>query len=70
MPETDTIPVSASVASTGKGIRYVGTHAYAYSGSVGVDNNETTLLEFTTGTGYIKCIFLTILFSKLMKQTI
>ena len=57
MPETDTIPVSASIASTGKSIRYIGDHAYAYSGSVGVDNNETTLLEFTTGAGYITAIF-------------
>ena len=69
MPETDTIPVSASIASTGKGIRYIGSHAYAYSGSVGVDNNETTLLEFTTGAGYITAIFQPFIF-KLMKQTI
>ena len=53
MPETDTIPVSASVASTGTGIRYVGDYAYAYSGLVEVDNNETTLLDFTSGSGII-----------------
>ena len=34
MPETDTIPVSASVASTGLGIRYIGEHCYAYSGTI------------------------------------
>jgi len=44
---------SASVASTGKGIRYIGQHAYAYSGSVDVVNSTVTLLEFTTGSGYI-----------------
>ena len=53
MPETDTIPVSASVASTGKGIRYIGNWAYALSGPVNVDNTETDLLNFTTGSGVI-----------------
>ena len=55
MPHTDTIPVSASIASTGKGIRYVGNYAYAYSGAVALDNttNENTYLEFTTGSGII-----------------
>ena len=55
MPETDTIPVSASIASTGKGIRYIGDHAYAYSGAVALDNttDENTYLEFTSGSGYI-----------------
>jgi len=28
-------------------------HAYAYSGLVSADNNETTLLEFTTASEYI-----------------
>ena len=53
MPETDTIPVSASIASTGPGIRYIGDHCYAYSGTVNVANSTITLLEFTTGAGYI-----------------
>ena len=53
MPETDTIPVSASVASTGKGIRYIGNHAYAYSGIVAVDTNLTTLLDFSVDNNYI-----------------
>jgi len=51
MTHTDVIPTSASVASTGKGIRYIGNYAYAYSGPVGTDNSTTTLLEFTTGSG-------------------
>ena len=54
MPETDTIPVSASVASTGKGIRYIGDHCYAYSGVIAATNVETTYLEFNTdGDSYI-----------------
>ena len=54
MPETDTIPVSASIASTGLGIRYIGDHVYAYSGVISVNDNETTLLSFNSGKGYIK----------------
>ena len=54
MPETDAIPVSASVASTGKGIRYVGKWAYAYAKLTEVaDTNTHTLLDFTTGSGII-----------------
>ena len=51
MPHTDTIPVSASIASTGLGIRYIGDYAYGYSGPVPTDNNATSLLEFTMGSG-------------------
>ena len=57
MPETDTIPVSASVASTGLGIRYIGDWAFALSGIIGVTNSETTLLEFNSGAGLISGIF-------------
>ena len=53
MPHTDTTPVSASIASTGKGIRYIGDFCYAYSGLIDADNNETTYLDFTSGSGYI-----------------
>jgi len=54
MPETDTTPVSASIASTGLGIRYIGNYAYAYSGGIGVDNNNTLILDFSTaGNGFI-----------------
>jgi len=51
MAEASVTP-EASVASTGKGVRYVGTHLYGYSGVIGVNNNETSLLEFTSGSGY------------------
>jgi len=53
MPEPDAIPVSASIASTGKGIRYVGNRAYAYSGQYGTSNTEFTVLDFTSGSGLI-----------------
>jgi len=55
MPETDTIPVSASIASTGFGVRYVANHIYAFSGQIGTDLTQslTTMLQFTTGNHYI-----------------
>jgi len=53
MPHTDTTPVSASIASTGLSIRYVGNHVYAFSGPVSINNDETTYLSFTTGEHYI-----------------
>jgi len=54
MAHTDAIPVSASIASVGKGIRYIGQHCYGYSGPLAIPNSNTNLLEFTTGSGYIK----------------
>ena len=53
MPQTDTIPVSASVASTGLGIRYIGDYAYAYGGLVQINDTAVTHLSFTTGAGII-----------------
>jgi len=55
MPHTDAIPVSASIASTGLGIRHVGSHIYAFSGQIGTDATQalTAMLEFTTGNHYI-----------------
>ena len=53
MPETDTIPVSASVASPGLGIRYIGQHCYAYSGRIKAETTSSSYLLFTTGSGYI-----------------
>lgn len=43
----------ASVAAPGLGVRYISDWAYAFSGLVGVDDNETALLEFTSGSGLI-----------------
>jgi len=53
MPETDAIPVSASIASTGKSIRYIGDHCYAYSGLYAAAIAPVTILDFTTGSGMI-----------------
>ena len=55
MTEADVIQPSASIASPGKGIRYIGNWAYAYSGMVaGATASETTYLEFQTGAGLIQ----------------
>jgi hypothetical protein len=43
----------ASVVQTGLGLRYVGDRAYAYSGTYSSTNATQTILDFTTGTGYI-----------------
>jgi hypothetical protein len=48
MAEAEGIPPTASTASVGLGINYVGNWVYAYSGPVSCDNNETTLLDFRT----------------------
>ena len=53
MPETDTIPVSASIASTGKGIRYIGNYAYAFSEPLDATLTQATLLDFDTQSGFI-----------------
>ena len=56
MAEAEGIPPTASVASVGPGISYIGkNHAFAYSGVVNPDQDETTVLSFTTGAGYIVC---------------
>ena len=43
----------ASIASTGKGIRYIGDYAYAYSGQFEAKNTTQILLEFVSGSGLI-----------------
>ena len=54
MVEAEGIPPTASVASVGPGIRYLGNWAYALSGQVACSNVQTTLLLFHTGTGIIR----------------
>jgi len=59
MAEASVTP-EASIASTGKGIRYVGDWAYAYSGliaSSGTEGSPISILEFTTGAGIIVAEF-------------
>tara|TARA_Y100000296_G_C4942540_1_gene142192 strand:- start:10 stop:435 length:426 start_codon:yes stop_codon:yes gene_type:complete len=58
MPQTDVTPTSASIASTGKGIRYIGEHCYGFSGLTTSSTTEQTLLDYTTGSGYILGVFL------------
>ena len=53
MPHTDAIPASASIASTGTGIRYIGDWAYAYSGTFASLSSVTVMLDFTSGSGYV-----------------
>jgi len=53
MPEPDIIPISASVASVGNNLRYVGNWAYGYSGVVGVTGSVTQMFEATSGSGLI-----------------
>ena len=53
MPETDVIPTSASVASTGTSLRTIGNHIYGYSGALSVANTETDLINSNSGSGYI-----------------
>jgi len=48
----------ASVVQTGLGVRYIGNtnsglFAFSYSGVVSTDENETSLLDYTTGSGVI-----------------
>ena len=59
MTAADVIQPSASIASTGLGLRYVGKWAYAYSGGAAVTAvaGETTKLEFTSGSGLIVAQF-------------
>jgi len=53
MAEAEGIPPTASVASVGPGFNYIGSWAYAYSGSSSPGSGPTTVLEFTTGAGLI-----------------
>ena len=39
----------ANPSGTGSGLNYVGNHVYAMSGTVAADDNNRTLLDFTTG---------------------
>ena len=53
MTEADVIQPSASIASPGKGIRYIGNHVYAYSGKIAINNETVDFLDFISGAGYI-----------------
>ena len=54
MTEADVIQPSASIASPGLGLRYIGKeHCYAFSGTFAASQSEQTMLDFTTGSGFI-----------------
>ena len=54
MTKADDIQPSASVASPGLGIRYIGKEwAYAYSGEIGNATSPTVQLSFHTGSGLL-----------------
>jgi len=53
MAEAEGIPPTASVASVGPNLRYVGQFAYGYSGRIAVGNSEILLMDFITGSGLI-----------------
>jgi len=61
MAKAEGIPPTASVASAGPGLRYIGEHCYAYSGTQTTDGSnwsaDTVLLDFTSGTGFLKVKF-------------
>ena len=40
-------------SGTSSSINYIGQHAYVASGQVEVDNNVSTLADFTTGSSYV-----------------
>ena len=48
---------SGGTAGVSKGLNYVGGHAFANSGAVGVVQADTTQLDFTTGGEYITAKF-------------
>ncbi len=59
MTAADVIQPSASTASTGFGIRYIGSHCYAASGlkdSVSGSSADVLMLDFTSGSGYIRAL--------------
>ena len=53
MTEADVIQPSASIASTGKGIRYIQNWIYGYSGLVSALTSPQTVLDFTSNAGVI-----------------
>jgi len=69
MAESDIIPISASVASTGFGIRYVGDNCAAWSGVFTALNSYQIFLSFTTGSGLIIGEFYLTAFAKSVATT-
>jgi len=58
MAKAEGIPPTASVASVGPGINYIGGgngHAFAYSGNLDHSNTFQDYFNFTTGSSYLVC---------------
>tara|TARA_Y100000310_G_scaffold249003_1_gene254999 strand:+ start:200 stop:622 length:423 start_codon:yes stop_codon:yes gene_type:complete len=53
MAEAEGMPPTASVASVGPRINYIGGHCYAYN-NASMSTDVNTVLSFTTGEGYIQ----------------
>jgi len=56
MAKAEGIPPTASVASVGPGIRFIGNYVYAYSGVINASSSsaaDTGMLDFTSGIGLI-----------------
>jgi len=57
MAMAESLPPDASTASTGLGIRYIGSgehqHCYAYSGKYSAATSDQIVLSFISGAGYI-----------------
>ncbi len=53
MAKAEGIPPSASIASPGLRLNYIGEHCYGYSGAITVGQETKAALDFTTGSGYI-----------------
>jgi len=53
MMKAEPLPPDASIASTGLGISYIGEHCYCYPGETVQTASTLTVLDFTTGAGYI-----------------
>jgi len=54
MAEAEGIPPTASVASVGQRLNYVGEWVYALSGPFEASDTSANMFSFTTGTGIIK----------------
>jgi len=53
MVEAEGIPPTASVASAGQSILYLGDYAWCYTGGIGVINSATTVLETQSAEGIL-----------------
>jgi len=50
---TEAVPANATIATTGLGIRYIGSHAFAFSGEFNTTTSSQIALQFQTQSGYI-----------------